>query len=147
MASLENSTTVDCVFCRIIKNEIPSTRVYEDQAILAFLDINPVAEGHTLVIPKGHYATLPDMPEELGCALLNALSRVGKAVMRAVGAGGFSCLQNNFPAAGQVVPHVHWHIIPRFTGDGLKPWPQRPCTEMEAMRLVAEAIRREIKYP
>ena len=130
-----------CIFCRIIKGEIPGTRVYEDDAVLAFLDINPIAPGHTLVIPKGHYETLVDLPDEAGAKILPVLSRVGKAVMAAVKADGFNCLQNNFAAAGQIVFHSHWHVIPRFEGDGLAQWPHQANVDAAAMQKIAEAIR------
>lgn len=130
-----------CIFCRIIKGELPSTRVYEDNDILAFLDINPVSSGHTLVIPKGHYATLLDVPEELGAKIVPALSRIGRAVMAAARADGFNCLQNNFAASGQIVFHSHWHVIPRFEGDGLRHWPHKANADPAALQAVAEAIR------
>jgi len=130
-----------CIFCRIIKGEIPGTRVYEDDAVLAFLDINPIALGHTLVIPKGHYETLVDIPDDVGARLFPVLSRVGKAVMAAVKADGFNCLQNNFAAAGQIVFHSHWHVIPRFEGDGLAQWPHQANVDAAAMQKIAEAIR------
>ncbi len=130
-----------CIFCRIVKGELPSTRVYEDADILAFLDINPVASGHTLVIPKGHYETLLDVPEEIGAKIVPVLSRVGRAVMTAVGAGGFNCLQNNFAASGQIVFHAHWHVIPRFERDGLRHWPHKPGGDAAVMEYVAKAIR------
>lgn len=144
MAPTENHSIEDCIFCRIIAGKIPSTRIYEDDAVLAFLDISPVAPGHSLVVPKAHYATLPDIPLELGGFVMNALSLLGKAVMAATGAGGFNCLQNNFSAAGQVVFHVHWHVIPRFAGDGLTHWPHAPYADAESMNSVAERIRNQI---
>ena len=141
MTSSDSNTAAGCIFCRIINGEIPSTRIYEDDAVLAFLDISPVAAGHSLVVPKMHCATLCDLPAELGGPIMGVLSCVGKAVMAATGAEGFNCMQNNFSAAGQVVFHVHWHIIPRFVGDGLTHWPHAPYADIEAMRRVAERIR------
>ncbi len=137
------AASASCIFCRIVKGELPSTRVYEDDMMLAFLDINPVSKGHTLVIPKAHYATLLDMPEELARPLIAALARVGKAVMAATGAQGFNCLQNNFAASGQIVHHAHWHVIPRFDGDGLTHWPHKPA-DPASLQAVADAIRTHI---
>lgn len=131
----------DCIFCRIIQGEIPSIKVYENDDVLAFLDINPIASGHSLLIPKGHYETLLDIPEEMAARLLPALARVARAVMTATGADGFNCLQNNFAASGQVVFHSHWHIIPRFEGDGLRQWPHKTSVDPAALQAVAEAIR------
>lgn len=130
-----------CIFCRIVKGELPCTRVYEDNDILAFLDINPVSSGHTLVIPKGHYATLLDVPDDLGAKIVPALSRIGRAIMTAVKAEGFNCLQNNFTASGQIVFHSHWHIIPRSEGDGLRHWPHKASADPAVLQAVAEAIR------
>lgn len=130
-----------CIFCRIIKGEIPGTRVYEDDAVLAFLDINPIAPGHTLVIPKEHYETLVDLPDDAGAKIFPVLARLGKAVMAAMKADGFNCLQNNFSAAGQIVFHSHWHVIPRFEGDGLAQWPHKANVDAAAMRKIAETIR------
>jgi len=130
-----------CVFCRIAKGEVPCAKIYEDDEILAFLDISPISSGHTLVIPKGHYETLLDTPDALASKLMSALSRVGKAVMTATEADGFNCLQNNFAASGQMVFHSHWHIIPRFEGDGLKQWPHNKSVDAASMQAVAESIR------
>lgn len=130
-----------CIFCRIVKGELPCTRVYEDDAVLAFLDINPISRGHTLVIPKAHYATLLDLPEDAASRTFAVLARVGRAAMAATGAAGFNCLQNNFAAAGQIVFHSHWHVIPRFEGDGLAQWPHKAQLDAAAGEAVAEAIR------
>lgn len=130
-----------CVFCRICAGALPCTRVYEDGDFLAFLDLNPVSVGHTLLIPKGHYETLLDVPEDIAGKMGPVLARLGKAVMNATGAGGFNCLQNNFAVAGQVVFHSHWHIIPRMEGDGLTHWPHKAQQDAAAREAVAEAIR------
>ena len=130
-----------CIFCRIVKGDIPGTRVYEDDAVFAFLDINPVSKGHLLVIPKGHYETLLDVPESVGAKMLPVLAKLGKAVMAATGAQGFNCLQNNFAASGQIVFHSHWHVIPRFEGDGLNQWPHNTSIDAKAHEAIAAAIR------
>ena len=132
----------DCIFCRIVNGEIPGLCVYENDDVFAFLDINPISVGHTLLIPKKHCETLVDMPEEIGPAMMKALAHVGRAVMAATGAEGFNCMQNNFAAAGQMVFHSHWHIIPRHAGDGLTHWPHKPGVDTETMHRTAEAIRR-----
>lgn len=91
----------ECIFCRIVNGDIPCARVYEDDAVLAFLDLGPMARGHTLVVPRKHCESLLDFPAEEAPALISALQKVGSAVMRAVGAQGFHVLQNNFPAPGR----------------------------------------------
>ena len=109
----------NCIFCKIAAGLIPSAKIYEDDKMLAFLDLNPVAKGHALVVPKTHVATLLDLPPGFGDAALAAMAAVGKAQMKILGTQGFNCLQNNFAAAGQEVMHLHWHVIPRVSGDGL----------------------------
>jgi histidine triad (HIT) family protein len=129
-----------CIFCNIIAGTIPCARVYEDDHVLAFLYVNPVAEGHTLVVLKKHYPTLLDVPADEGEALIRALRLVAGGVLRATRAGGFNCIQNNFRCAGQMVFHAHWHIIPRFDNDGLPDWPGRPYADNAAMQQLARTI-------
>ncbi|MEI3478601.1 MAG: HIT family protein [Bilophila sp.] len=134
----------DCIFCRIARGDIPSTSVYETDELLAFLDINPVSKGHTLVVPKAHMEALFDMPSALGGPLIEAMKRVGAALMQATGAQGLNVVQNNYPAAGQQVPHLHWHLIPRFEGNGHEAWPQGSYRDAEEMNAVAAAIRERL---
>jgi len=117
----------DCIFCKIVAGEIPCQRLAESENWLAFLDISPVAEGHTLLIPKQHSTNVLDMPEYLGNELLEMAQRVGNAVVQAVKADGFNFTTNNGKAAGQEVFHVHFHLIPRREKDGLVMWPQQPA--------------------
>ncbi|MDR2160690.1 MAG: HIT family protein [Desulfovibrio sp.] len=134
----------DCVFCRIVAGAIPCARVYEDENILAFLDIQPIAPGHTLAILKGHYPTLLEVPPREAEGLFIALKKVAAAQLKVLGAGGFHCLQNNFPLAGQTVFHAHWHLIPRAAGDGLALWPGQAYESDKRMREVAEALHSHI---
>ncbi len=108
-----------CIFCRIVAAEIPSAVVYEDDAVLAFLDIGPLAEGHLLVIPRQHAAQLTDLSADATARLGSVLPRMGRALLHVTGAAGFNVLINNGSVAGQVVPHVHVHLIPRRESDGL----------------------------
>ncbi|MDR2893190.1 MAG: HIT family protein [Deltaproteobacteria bacterium] len=131
----------DCIFCRIIKGEIPCSKVYENEHVLAFLDLNPAAPGHTLVVPKKHAATLLELEPGTGDALLQAMRRIGHAQLQVAGAEGFNCLQNNFPASGQEVMHLHWHVIPRRAGDRLiDPWKQTKYASMDQMNAMAEKL-------
>lgn len=114
--------------------------MYEDDDVLAFLDINPIAKGHALVVLKGHYPTLLDMPASEGKALLRAMRLVAKAVREETGAEGFNCIQNNFAPAGQVVFHSHWHIIPRFADDGLPDWAGGTYGDTAEMQQLAQSI-------
>jgi histidine triad (HIT) family protein len=109
----------ETIFSKIIRGEVPCHRVYEDSAVLAFLDITPLSPGHTLVIPKEAAATLDQLSDDSSAAIGRALPRIARAVMAATGANDFNILQNNGSSAHQVVMHVHFHIIPKFEGRGL----------------------------
>jgi histidine triad (HIT) family protein len=117
----------ECIFCKIVKGEIPCAKIMEDDRVLSFVDINPINPGHALVIPKKHCHTLFDMdPEDLQACIL-AAQKVGRAVHRSVGAEGVNLVQNNYRAAGQLIDHAHFHLIPRHEGDGfLTSWPGKP---------------------
>lgn len=108
-----------CIFCKIGRGEIPSMKVFEDQAVMAFLDVNPLAEGHLLIIPKQHRERLEDMSPDEVAAVTRHLPRLARAVMAATGTNAYNVLQNNGQAAQQSVGHVHFHIIPRRAGDSL----------------------------
>src|SRR3989338_3925990 len=121
----------DCIFCKIIEGKIPCSKVYEDKDVLAFLDIAPVNKGHVLVVPKKHCEDVLDAdPLDLGKAMQVA-QIIGKALMNSVNAEGFNIGVNNKSAAGQAVFHLHIHVIPRFTNDGLKLWPGKNYEEGE----------------
>ena len=113
----------ECIFCKIIRGEIPCSKVYEDDKVLAFLDIAPVNKGHTLVVPKEHYETLLDVPDSVLAEVVKVVKKISKAVVKSTGTDGFNVMQNNGKPAGQVVPHYHIHIVPRLPDDGLKLWP------------------------
>ena len=104
----------DCVFCAIAEAEIPSFKVYEDELVLAYLDINPFTKGHTLVIPKVHSTGLLDTPDETLAAVLARVKKVAAHLKKALPCDGFNILQNNGAAAGQTVMHLHFHIVPRY---------------------------------
>ncbi|MBC8201996.1 MAG: HIT family protein [Planctomycetes bacterium] len=108
------------IFKKILDGEIPCHRVYEDDHVLAFLDVAPLSRGHTLVIPKQVASSLHELTEESGAALGSALVKVSNAIVKATGATDYNILQNNGKIAGQAVFHVHFHIIPKYDeGDGL----------------------------
>jgi histidine triad (HIT) family protein len=110
----------DTLFTKIIKGEIPSHKVYEDELVFAFLDIGPLSRGHTLVIPKEPAVTLDELSDESAAAIGRVLPRLARAVLKATGATAFNILQNNTRLAHQFVDHVHFHIIPKFPdGKGL----------------------------
>lgn len=109
----------DTLFTKIIKGEIPCHKVYEDDKVLAFLDIGPLSKGHTLVIPKEAVRTLDELSDESAAALGRVLPRLCRAVIKATGAAAYNVLQNNGMAAHQAVFHVHFHIIPKTSSTGL----------------------------
>lgn len=102
-----------CIFCQIVEGTTPGYKVYEDQHTLAFLDINPVADGHVLLIPKHHQQFVEDLPEELYNTLFDSLKGLVKPIQAAFDAPASNIGINNGPNAGQIIPHVHIHIIPR----------------------------------
>lgn len=108
----------NCVFCKILAGSIPAHEVYSDDQVFAFLDIQPLADGHAMVIPRGHWRLIEDMPAAEAAHLFQAVQRVSAAVREATGALSTTVGINNGPEAGQVVPHVHAHIVPRHSGDG-----------------------------
>jgi histidine triad (HIT) family protein len=132
----------DCIFCKLVRGEVPSARVLETDRAVAFLDIGPLNPGHVLVVPKEHHESLPEMPDDLAAATAALLPRLCRAVRRATGAEGLNVLTNTGRVAGQSVDHIHWHIIPRHPGDALRwPWPagRYENDELEAMRARIEA--------
>ena len=134
----------NCIFCKIIQGDIPCSRVYETPEVLAFLDLAPVNKGHVLVIPKTHLPDVWALPPALAAPLLEAIQAVGQALKTALGATGINVGMNNGASAGQIVPHAHWHLIPRFAGDGLSLWPQKHYDDPGEMERVAQAIARAV---
>lgn len=134
----------DCIFCRIVKGDIPATKVYEDADVLAFLDIQPVNLGHTLIIPKAHYENCQATPDEAMAALMRVARRVADAALGATGAKGFNIGINCGRVAGQVIMHTHVHVMPRFEDDGLKLWGKRAISN-EDMERAAAAMAAKLK--
>ncbi|MDH4121162.1 MAG: HIT family protein [Deltaproteobacteria bacterium] len=110
---------MSCIFCRIVAGEIPAEKVYEDDHTLALMDINPVADGHLLVIPKSHHETLAETPEKVLHQVISVVKKMALALPQAAGTEHMNILQNNGKMAFQSVPHVHFHLIPRREGDGI----------------------------
>ena len=137
-----------CIFCRIIKGSAPSYVVYEDELTLAFLDINPISDGHTLILTRVHEERLEDLPPEHAEALFRTLCRLVGPIQRAMGVPATSIGVNNGREAGQLVPHVHIHVIPRntagkrvFTDAVARIKPRSPAYFLE----IADRIRRELE--
>ena len=122
------------IFAKILDGSIPCHRVYEDEHVLAFLDVGPLSRGHTLVIPKERKAYLHELSDEQAAAIGRVLPRLARAVMKATGATAYNVLQNNGPEAHQAVFHVHFHIIPKLGGGGLGlKWKPGELEEGEAL--------------
>ena len=122
---------MECVFCKIVAKQIPSEIVYEEAKVIAILDINPNKQGHTLVIPKVHSDNMANALDADIAALTSAVKKLAPLIVAATGAQGWNMEANNGNAAGQVIMHTHWHIIPRHAADGLKHWPVHPYAEGE----------------
>ncbi|MFN7985934.1 MAG: HIT family protein [Thermoanaerobaculia bacterium] len=129
----------DTIFTRIIRGEIPSHRIWEDERVVAFLDIAPLAPGHVLVVPKEPAATLDALSEESAAAVGRVLPRIARAVMAVTGTRDYNVLQNNGASAHQAVPHVHFHVIPKPDGGrglGIR-WPATPLAQEDGKRMAA----------
>jgi len=107
----------NCIFCKIIKREIPSKIVFENDLNLAFLDISPISKGHTIITPKNHYSTLEDIPDHELAEIYKVVKKISMRIHQNLRIDGYNILQNNFAAAGQVINHFHVHIIPRSFDD------------------------------
>lgn len=136
----------DCIFCKIVAGKIPCTKIYEDDDILSFMDINPISEGHTLVVTKAHYEYAHQCAPELMAKLASKLPMIAKAVFEVSGADGYNILCNSGKASGQEVPHLHYHIIPRFEGDGVfSKWPAGDYESKDRMNDICKQIVKKLK--
>ena len=135
-----SESTQDCIFDKIISKEIPATIVYEDEYTLAFLDISPVSLGHTLVVPKKHVTNIFDIDQETLSHTMETARKIAPAVRDSVGAHGVHINSNHGAEAGQVVFHLHFHIIPRHTRDNYEFWPKVEVSEEQAKE-TAQKIR------
>lgn len=131
-----------CIFCRIVKGELPSTKVYEDAEILAFMDIGPIIKGHTLVIPKAHVESFTQAPIGVLSRVMGVAQMVAQAQKKGLQADGANVFVADGTAAGQVVPHLHVHVVPRFKRDGHNwNWAAKKYENMDEMRKLSETIQ------
>ena len=133
----------DCLFCQIVKGEIPATKIHETTNTLAFLDISPINPGHTLIIPKEHYENIFEVPDSVLTEVAKEAKLIGTALRKATGAMGITIIIRNNEVAGQVVPHSHTHVIPRHLNDGYKSWSGKKYPEGEIEK-TAERIKNEL---
>lgn len=129
----------DCLFCKIISGEVPSVKVFEDNKVLAFLDLAPINPGHTLVVPKKHFEDLLSAEEDYLIAISKVIPKIAKAILKAGNYSGFNIGVNNGKVAGQVIPHLHFHIMPRLENDGHELFKGQNSTQ-EELELIAEKI-------
>lgn len=127
-----------CLFCKIINKEIPAKIISENESAIAFLDIKPVNPGHSLIVPKKHYSTIEEISEGELCAVILMLKEIGGKIKDKLGYKGYNVSLNNDPVAGQEIPHLHFHLIPRTSDDGLKLWPQSEYKGSKADEILAK---------
>ena len=136
---------VSCVFCRIVQKEALASIVYEDDKIIVFLDIRPLNQGHTLIIPREHYETVYDIPEDLLAHIHKIVKRTAVAVKDATKADGITIIQQNGHAAGQEVFHLHVHVVPRYEGQKLPKFTEIPNASREQLEKTAERLRAQFR--
>jgi histidine triad (HIT) family protein len=127
-----------CIFCKIIAGEIPTNKIYEDEAIFAFLDREPLNPGHTLIIPKAHSTSLEEISEADLTKLVLVAKKLGRRLKEKLGYPAYNFSLNNGVESGQEIPHLHFHLIPRRADDGLKPWPRKKYQAGEAEEIAAK---------
>jgi histidine triad (HIT) family protein len=111
---------MDCIFCKIAKDEIKSNKIYENANFFSINDSNPITKGHCLVISKKHFETILDLPKNLGEELIDCINKTASKIIKETSSSGFNVINNNFESSGQIIPHIHFHIIPRKKGDNIK---------------------------
>ena len=130
----------NCIFCKILKGDIPSTVVYEDELFKAILDVNPAARGHVIILTKKHVPNIFELPQEEALGIMSVAKKIACALQKAYSCDGVNILQNNGEAAGQTVFHLHVHVIPRFKGDTVNiGW--KPGEMPEDMEAIADEIK------
>ncbi|MBI4127477.1 MAG: HIT family protein, partial [Parcubacteria group bacterium] len=134
-------TDPTCLFCKIRDGELSSNTVYEDRRVLAFLDIKPINPGHTLLVSKDHYRDLLDAPPKVLKELVERLPSIAQAVLLATGAHGFNVGINNGRDAGQLIPHLHFHIMPRHKADGHSHWQGKEYKDAKEREAMTEKIK------
>jgi histidine triad (HIT) family protein len=141
-----NKFNEKCIFCKIINKSIPNAIIYEDEKFLVFLDRYPINYGHALLIPKDHFDTILDMPLNLVGEMYSLVPQIAKSIINTIDGNGFNVSQNNGRSANQIIPHVHVHIVPRFSLEKVKgQWPMRKIANIEELKILAAKIIANIK--
>ncbi len=133
----------NCIFCKIVKKELPCFKINENKNCLAFLDINPMVKGHALCIPKKHYETLDEMPKKELEKLIIFTQETAKKIMKTMNTNAYNIIESNKPIAGQVIPHVHFHIIPRKKNDTISFENKRKQTSNKELEKIMKKINDE----
>ncbi|MCQ2506554.1 MAG: HIT family protein [Lachnospiraceae bacterium] len=134
----------NCIFCKILRGEIPSTKLYEDENSMVILDISPAKKGHAILLAKEHAANLFELSDKSAEKILPVVKKVGQGIVKTLGCDGLNVLQNNGEASGQTVFHLHVHMIPRYKGDDVSiGWKPLSYEEGE-MALMAENIKKNL---
>lgn len=137
-----------CIFCKIVSGEIPSNKVYEDDLVIAVLDIYPITPGHTLVVPKQHHELVSDLPAETMASMAQAAQKVEKALRASsVRCDASNLVINNGRTAGQEIPHVHLHVIPRFRGDGVRFYVDQKKASREELEAITGELLEKLALP
>jgi histidine triad (HIT) family protein len=131
---------MNCIFCKIIEGAIPAATIFEDDKVIAFLDIAPFEKGHLLVLPKQHLELLTEVPADLLAHTMSIVQKLAQHLMKTLPCDGFNVLQNNGACASQTIPHVHVHIIPRFNGTPLN-WISRSYASHEEINDLHARLR------
>lgn len=145
MTHSTNHDQENCIFCKIVSGEVPANKVYEDDETIAFLDIQPVNHGHTLIIPKDHFENIYTTPVLTWVRMQMTAQKVALAIKNSLDADGVNIIMNNESAAGQVVPHSHIHVIPRNEKDGLAHWPGGVYKDKGEADSIADKISTELE--
>jgi histidine triad (HIT) family protein len=136
-----NKSNEKCIFCKIINKSIPNAIIYEDEKFLVFLDRYPINYGHALLIPKDHFDTILEMPLNLVGEMYSLVPQIAKSIISTIDGNGFNVSQNNGRSANQIIPHVHVHIVPRFSLEKVKgQWPMRKIAKIEELKILADKI-------
>ena len=133
-----------CIFCKIVSKQAPASVIYEDDMIMAFLDIRPLNMGHTLVIPKAHYVDIFDVPDENLCGVHKVSKQISSAVKKATNSDGISVIQQSGKAAGQDIFHLHVHVVPRFAGQKLPRFGDLKQVERVELDDMAKKVRQQL---
>jgi len=130
----------ECIFCKIVKGEIPAYKVYEDEGVFGFLDVNPISKGHCLVIPKKHYSSVFDIPSEELEKVISAVKIISEKINEKLDATGVNLINASGKDAQQSVFHFHMHIIPRCKGDGIDAWPKSEYSEKDFNKVIKKFL-------